>query len=275
MSNNQWQQGPPGNQPGGGFPQGGNPQQGYGQGQDFNQQYGQQGYGQQPQQYGGGYDQQQNYGGGGYGGQPPYGQEPGKSKLPLFVVIGVLVVALIAAVLYFFVFKDDSPAADPTPETSTAEPTEEPTSDPTTEPTEEPTTEPTEEPTGEPTEEPTTEPTEQPTEQPTGGSADKPLPEEVDGLPLDGDPDSTIGMYASEDYSQLYMVMVWGSFMSVDDLTGDIQDPQTIGMWTCGKTDMDTMQCVGEDAEDGIIVVMGDDDPNATAAFGDAFVEAY
>lgn len=316
MSNNQWQQGgyPQGNagQQGGYSPQGSGPsQQGSypynsgGQQGSYPQQggYPQQGSG-YPQQ--GGYPQQngaggyvpggqQGYGGNmppngpqGYGPQGPYGDEPKKKNLlPLWIVLGVVVLVGLGVLLFFLLNGDKEDKAEPAEPSETTSQTTEATPSQSAEP--EPSTATT------PAEEPTTpeEPLNPASSAPagsasepdpfgpslggdTGSTTDKPMPKKVgDGEFSGDDVNSSVGMYMFPD-SSVTMVMVMGSLGTADDAMVDATEVQQVGDWKCGKSsEPSTSQCATNDASLGTILVVGMHDPKTLGNWSAEFLKAY
>lgn len=302
MSNNQWPGGQPhanppqGNYPPGGYPQGqpsaphgqpsapgyppqggGNPQQGYpqqghGPGQGYQQSYG----------GGGGYDGG-GYGGGGYGGGGDHNQPSKPNRTPLYIVLAVLAFALIGVIAWLLLSGDgeetvtsdpeSTPASSPaSPEPDPSTPEDEPTTpepDPTT-PEPDPTTPEPEPTTPEP--DPST-----PEGEPTGPvppGEQPPLPTEVRGATLDGDADSTIGFYTTDEM-ELYAAMTFGPGLPADTLTAELTDLQEIGIWTCGLGESESPQCVTDQSAHGLVAVIGSKDVPDTADWGDAFLAAW
>jgi len=217
--------------------------QGYGQQQgSWNPSQTGQGYGQQ------GYAPQQQWQGG--GGQPPQGQK--KSKLPLIIGVGVVVIALIAVAIWGFTRDDDK--ADETTSATTSQQSNDPT-----ETSEEPTT----------TEEPTTSEAPTETEEPTtsgqntgGGGVDdpgkwtstsysqvKPVAEFGDGWRTMSTPASTsIMLMYLNDQGQTLIVMVVP--VSGESRRRIMQDPIVSGDAVCATSSSGTgAECVIELAD--------------------------
>lgn len=294
----QW--GSPGSQPSAQPPTDG-PQQ-YGQPGQYGQQPpsgGPQQYGQQPPQYGGPqqYGQQPPQHGGPqqygqqpppYGqqppgnGQPPYGGQtqfggppaPKKNNTPMLIGVGVIVLALIAGLIWFFT-RGDEPAAS-TPAVTTSQQSTEPNS---TEPntTEPETTDP------ETTEPETTEPetTDVQTTQNTGNvPAD---PGKFTSVGSDSlTPPATFGDYSKMDPNSTATILLFyvhnstpGKLVSVTVLPLGIDgtsararlvNPQVVGDAVCGGNESGNSSTCVVDIANGYIQFTSSDDVNATGA---------